>query len=49
MKFRVLHISDVTDEVIKDAKEWQSRPLDAFYAIVYLDALVINFKSIFIQ
>ena len=38
-------ISNVTDEVIKDAKEWQTRPLDAFYAIVYLDALVIKARS----
>lgn len=35
-------ISTVTDEVIKDAKEWQNRPLDPFYAIVYLDALIVK-------
>lgn len=38
-------ISNVTDEVIKDAKEWQARPLDPFYAIVYLDAIVIKARN----
>lgn len=38
-------ISNVTDAVIKDAREWQSRTLDDFYAVVYLDALVIKARS----
>ena len=33
-------ISSVTDAVLKDVKEWRSRPLDKVYPIVYLDALV---------
>ena len=32
-------ISDVTDAVMEEVKGWQSRPLEALYAIVYLDAL----------
>jgi len=35
-------ISSVTDAVIEDVKAWQSRPLDAVYPILYLDA--IQFK-----
>ena len=35
-------ISSVTDTVIEDVKAWQSRPLDAVYPILYLDA--IQFK-----
>ena len=33
-------ISSVTDAVLKDVKQWRSRPLDRVYPIVYLDALV---------
>jgi len=32
-------VSAVTDAVIDEVKEWQSRPLDAVYPIVWLDAL----------
>lgn len=38
-------ISDVTDAVIEDAKEWMSRPLDNFYPIVYFDGIVIKGRS----
>jgi transposase-like protein len=38
-------VSRVIDGVIDDAKEWQSRPLAKSYAIVYLDALVVNGKA----
>src|SRR5512140_2530107 len=30
-------ISNVTDAVIEDVREWQSRPLESVYPIVYLD------------
>jgi putative transposase len=33
-------ISKVTDAVIEQVIEWQSRPLDAIYPIVYLDCIV---------
>ena len=32
-------ISKVTDAVVSELKEWQNRPLDAVYPIVYMDAL----------
>src|SRR5216684_1671169 len=32
-------ISNVTEAVIDEVRAWQARPLDAVYAIVYLDAL----------
>ena len=35
-------ISNVTDAVLEEVKSWQSRPLDAVYPIVYLDALVVK-------
>ncbi len=38
-------ISDVTDAVINEVKEWQIRPLDEVYAIAYLDATIIKVRS----
>jgi len=38
-------ISNVTDDVIKDAKEWQSRLLDKTYPVVYFDAIVVNGRT----
>jgi putative transposase len=38
-------ISTVTSAVIDDAKAWQSRPLDRFYPIVFLDALRIKIRN----
>jgi putative transposase len=38
-------ISRITDAVLEDAKAWQTRPLDAVYAIVYLDALVVKVRD----
>lgn len=38
-------ISEVTDEVIQDVREWQNRPLDRLYPILYLDALVVKVKD----
>ena len=35
-------ISNVTEAVMEEVKSWQSRPLDAVYPIVYLDALVVK-------
>src|SRR5437868_3935329 len=37
-------ISGVTDAVLEEVKQWQSRPLDALYAIVYLDALYVKMR-----
>jgi len=38
-------ISKVKDAVIEQVKEWQSRPLDAFYPIVYLDCIVVKVRQ----
>ena len=38
-------ISTVTDAVLDEVREWQTRPLDAIYPILYLDALQIKVKS----
>ena len=35
-------VSRVTDAVIEQVVEWQSRPLDAVYPIVYLDCIVVK-------
>jgi len=38
-------ISNVTEAVMDEVKAWQSRPLDAVYPIVYLDALVVKMRT----
>lgn len=38
-------ISTVTDGVIDEVRQWQSRPLDAIYPILYLDALQVKVKD----
>ena len=38
-------ISRVTNAVIEQVVEWQSRPLDAVYPIVYLDCLVVKIRQ----
>jgi len=37
-------ISDVTDAVMEEARAWQSRPLEAFYGVVFLDALYVKMR-----
>jgi len=38
-------ISSVTDAIADEVKAWQSRPLDAVYPIIYLDALVVKVRE----
>ena len=38
-------ISKVTNAVIEQVVEWQSRPLDAVYPIVYLDCIVVKIRQ----
>lgn len=38
-------ISKVTDAVIEQVVEWQSRPLEAVYPIVYLDCIVVKIRQ----
>jgi len=35
-------ISQVTNAVLEEVREWQGRPLDKSYAIVYLDVLRVK-------
>lgn len=37
-------ISEVTDGVMEQARAWQSRPLEPFYGIVFLDALYVKMR-----
>ena len=38
-------ISRVTDVVAEEITLWQNRPLDAFYAILYIDALMVKVRD----
>jgi putative transposase len=38
-------ISNITDAVLDEVAEWQTRPLEEVYPIVYLDALVVKVKD----
>lgn len=37
-------ISRITDAVIEQAREWQNRPLEQVYAIVFMDALYLKLR-----
>lgn len=37
-------ISAITDKVLARAKEWQSRPLEPIYAIVFMDGMVMKMR-----
>ena len=38
-------ISKVTEAVAEEVLIWQSRPLEAFYPVIYLDALVVKIRD----
>ena len=38
-------VSRVTDGVVEELNEWQNRPLEAVYPILYIDALVIKVRD----
>jgi putative transposase len=38
-------ISNVTDAVVEEVKQWQNRPLVPLYPIVYLDALMVKVRD----
>ncbi|PIF03734.1 MAG: IS256 family transposase, partial [Arcobacter sp.] len=37
-------ISNITEKVIEKANEWQSRPLDSIYSIIFMDATVLKVR-----
>lgn len=38
-------LSNIVDEVMSQVKEWQNRPLDSLYPILYLDAMVVKVRD----
>lgn len=38
-------VSTITDKVLERAREWQNRPLEAIYAIVFMDAVFLKMRS----
>jgi transposase-like protein len=38
-------VSRITDKILPIAKEWQSRPLDEVYAVVFMDAIHYHVRS----
>ncbi len=38
-------ISNITEEIADEVLQWQNRPLEAFYPVIYLDALVIKVRD----
>ena len=38
-------VSTVTDAVLDEVRQWQARPLDAVYPVLYLDAIQVKVKS----
>ena len=38
-------ISTITDAVCEAVLEWQHRPLEAFYPVIYLDAIVVKVRD----
>ena len=38
-------ISTVTDGIPEEVQEWQNRPLDAVYPILYLDAVFVKIRE----
>ncbi len=38
-------ISRITDQVVSDMEAWQSRPLDAMYPVVLIDAIIIKVRD----
>ena len=37
-------ITTITDRVMEGMAEWQSRPLDAVYAVVFIDAINVKIR-----
>lgn len=38
-------ISNVTDGIVEELNEWQNRPLEAVYPILYIDALIVKVRD----
>jgi putative transposase len=40
-------ISEVTDEVMDEVKQWQNRPLENMYPVMFLDALMVKMRGVY--
>ena len=38
-------ISNVIDEILEEVMAWQNRPLEAFYPVIYLDAIIVKVRD----
>ena len=38
-------VSSITDKVLERAREWQSRPLEPIYAVIYMDAVFLKMRT----
>jgi transposase-like protein len=38
-------VSDITDKVIEGMEAWRARPLDAVYAVVFIDAIMVKIRD----
>ena len=38
-------ISKITDKVLAELTEWQNRPLDAVYPVIFIDAMVVKIRD----
>jgi putative transposase len=38
-------VSAITDKVVDKAREWQSRPVEPIYAVVYMDAVFLKMRT----
>ena len=38
-------ISKITDEILEEILAWQTRPLEALYPVIYLDALIVKVRD----
>ena len=38
-------VSKVTDQILNDMVDWQSRPLDSVYPVILIDAIVLKVRS----
>ena len=45
MRVSADYVSSVTDSVLADIDEWQTRPLDSMYPVVFFDALRVKIRS----
>ena len=37
-------ISKITDRILPEVNDWQNRPLDKIYPVIFFDGIVFNFR-----